>query len=215
MTILGAILPAYVACVEAFVDVPEDRAYPTERDAVATAIPRRRIEFATGRACARAALLQLGVPALAIGRGPAGAPVWPAGVVGTITHCDGYRAAAVARTRDVRTLGCDAEPHEPLPDGVVDLIAFGPERERIEALIASRPEVHWDRLVFSAKESVYKAWYPLTERWLGHEEAAVTVSTDGSFEAALLIPGPGISGFSGRWVVRQGLIVTAICVPVD
>ncbi|HEY1484751.1 MAG TPA: 4'-phosphopantetheinyl transferase superfamily protein [Micromonosporaceae bacterium] len=215
MTILGAILPAYVECAEAFTDVPEDRVFPTERDAVANAIPRRRAEFATGRACARAALHQLGIPAVAIGRGPAGAPMWPAGVVGTITHCDGYRAAAVARADDVRTLGCDAETHEPLPDGVTDLIAFGPERERIDTLTASHPEVHWDRLVFSAKESVYKAWYPLTGRWLGHEEAAVTASTDGSFEAALLIPGPGISGFSGRWFVRQGLIVTAICVPVD
>ena len=64
-------------------------------------------------------------------------PLWPAGVVGSITHCDGYRAAAVARATDLATVGIDAEPHEPLPDGVLAAIALPAEPPR--AARARRP----------------------------------------------------------------------------
>ena len=53
----------------------------------------------------------------------------------------------------------------------------------------------WDRLLFSTKESVYKAWFPLAERWLGFEDARVTIDRDrGSFAARLLVPGPRLDG---------------------
>lgn len=85
---------------------------------------RRQREFATARSCARTALARLGVPPVPVLASPRGAPRWPAGVVGSITHCDGYRAAAVAYTRDVVSLGIDAEPDEPLPnDGTLGPIA--------------------------------------------------------------------------------------------
>src|SRR5262249_33599292 len=61
----------------------------------------------------------------------------------------------------------------------------------------------WDRLLFSAKESVYKAWFPLARRWLGFEEADVTLDPAGRFTARLLVPGP-VSGFTGRWTVHNG-----------
>jgi 4'-phosphopantetheinyl transferase EntD len=78
--------------------------------------------------------------------------------------------------------------------------------------------VHWDRLLFSAKESVYKAWFPLTRRWLNFTEAAVTPHPDGTFTARLLVPGPvvdghPVDGFDGRWLTRDGLVLTAIVLP--
>ncbi len=79
--------------------------------------------------------------------------------------------------------------------------------------------MRWDRLLFSAKESVYKAWFPLAGRWLGFEDAIVAVDRGfGSFSARLLVPGPvlggrELTGFSGRWLVREGLILTAIAQP--
>ena len=81
--------------------------------------------------------------------------------------------------------------------------------------------MHWDRLLFSAKESVYKAWFPLAQRWLGFEDAIVAVDRGfGTFTARLLVPGPRpggreLSGFSGRWLIREGLILTAIALPAD
>jgi 4'-phosphopantetheinyl transferase EntD len=74
-------------------------------------------------------------------------------------------------------------------------------------------------MLFCAKETVYKAWFPLTGQWLGFEQADITLSpADGTFTARLLVPGPQvdgreITGFRGRWLARDGFILTAICVP--
>lgn len=215
------LLPARATAVEAFADPPDAALFPEEEAVVRRAVDKRRREFATGRACARQALAALGYPPAPILPGPRGAPRWPAGAVGSLTHCLGYRAAAVAHERDVRSLGIDAEPHEELPEGVLPAISLEPERTMLARLAADRPGTHWDRLLFSAKESVYKAWFPLTERWLDFTEASIAVdgSVDGagSFTARLLVPGPVVDGrqlcrFEGRWMVRNGLIATAVAV---
>jgi 4'-phosphopantetheinyl transferase EntD len=221
--LIEKILPASVVSAEAFTDPADVALFPEEAAAVANAVDKRRREFATGRNCARVALGRLGVPPVPIVRGERGAPVWPAGIVGSITHCDGYRGVAVARDRDVLTVGIDAEPNEPLPNGVLDSVSLAAERTRLALLDAAVPGVCWDRLLFSAKESVYKAWFPITGRWLGFEEADVTIHPDdGGFEARLLaapahtpVPaaGPPLTGFTGRWLVSRGLIATAIVVP--
>ena len=68
----------------------------------------------------------------------------------------------------------DAEPHEPLPEGLLGDVASAGGARLLAELARTEPAVHWDRLLFSAKESVYKAWFPLAERWLGFEDAALT-----------------------------------------
>ena len=213
------ILPPEVATAEAFDDAAPAVLFPAEEAVIARAVPKRRSEFATGRACARAALAKLGLPPSPIVPGLRGAPQWPAGVTGSITHCAGYRASAVARLADVASLGLDAEPNAPLPDGVLERIAVAQERAWLPELAAAVPGVSWDRLLFCAKESVYKAWFPLTGRWLGFEQAAVTVEPQSrTFTARLLEPaeardGRRLAAFDGRWLVRDGLVLTAITVP--
>ncbi len=216
---IDEILPPGVAAAEAFDDAPGTVLFPEEEAFITTAVEKRRREFTTSRACARAALAKLGLPNVAIVPGPRGAPQWPAGVVGSITHCAGYRASAVARVQDMVTLGVDAEPNEALPSGVLDVISTAGERAWLAQLSAARPDVCWDRLLFSAKESVYKAWFPLAQRWLGFEQADITVQpAAGTFTARLLVRGPALdgpqlSGFTGRWLVRNGLVLTAIALP--
>ena len=213
------ILPPQVASAEAFDDAGAAELFPEEQAVIARAVDKRRGEFSTGRACARAALAKLGLPPAAILPGERGAPQWPAGVAGSITHCAGYRAAAVARVRDVVSLGLDAEPNDVLPDGVLDHISLARERAWLSGLAAAAPGVSWDRLLFCAKESVYKAWFPLTGRWLGFEQAEITIEPEaGTFSAELLEPGPvlggrPLTGFTGRWLARDGLLLTAIAVP--
>ena len=213
------ILPPAVASAHAFDDPPDAELLPGEEEIVARAVETRRRQFTTARACARRALEQLGIPPAPILRDERGAPLWPRDVVGSITHCDGYRAAAVARSADVTAVGIDAEPNGPLPRGVLGDIGFGDELTWVRELSAAHPAVSWDRLLFSAKESVYKAWYPLARRWLGFDEAAIEVDrAGGTFEARLLVPGPAVhgdtlEGFSGRWMARDGLVVTAIALP--
>ena len=186
---------------------------------VARAVLKRRREFTTARWCARTALARLGVGPVPILPGDKGAPTWPEGIVGSMTHCVGYRAAAVARTDDIASIGVDAEPNAPLPAGVLDTVTGTAERQWLRPLLLARPEVSWDRLVFSAKESVYKAWFPLMRCWLGFDDVIVTVDAQaGTFHARLLVPGPylagaPLTGFTGRWQVAQGLMTTAISLP--
>ena len=186
---------------------------------MARASESRRREFATARACARTAMARLGLPETAVLRGPRGAPQWPEGVTGSITHCAGYRAAAVALTRDVVSLGVDAEPNEALPDrGMLELIALDQERARLGELAAVIPGISWDRLLFSAKESVYKAWFPLARSWLGFESADIVIDPrEGMFTARLLVPGPLVGGtpltvLTGRWLADNGFLVTVAAV---
>jgi 4'-phosphopantetheinyl transferase EntD len=213
-SVIGSILPPEVVAVEAFADSPV-ALFPEEEAVVARAVAKRRNEFATVRACARAALAQLGQPPVPILPGTRGAPIWPAGVVGSMTHCDGYRACALALGSAVRAIGLDAEPDQPLPAGVLGLVSLEPERDMLAAL---PPGPHWDRLLFCAKESVYKAWFPLALRWLDFAEAEVALLPDGTFTARLLVPGPTVdgrelTGFTGRWLASRGLLVAAIVVP--
>jgi len=213
--LLGPLLADGVAWAEAYDDPPGTYLFPEEEARLARAVAKRGREFTTGRRCARRALSELGVGPVPILPGERGAPQWPAGIVGSITHTSGYRAAAVARAGDIVSVGIDAEPHEPLSHGAGRTVVNPPEAARLDALAASDPGTCWDRLVFCAKEAVYKTWFPLAERWLGFDEADVTIDARGTFTARLLVPGPVVDGaevtaFAGRWAVGRGLMAAAI-----
>src|SRR5262249_9142945 len=140
------------------------------------------------------------------------------GVVGSITHCAGYRAAAVALTGDLAAIGIDAEPHAPLPGGVLTMVASQSEQEMLARLTAGAPGYCWDKILFSAKESVFKAWFPTTGRWLGFADAEIELDQSGTFAARLLVPGPvlggrQISGYDGCWAVDRGITMTTVFVP--
>ncbi|WP_327370425.1 4'-phosphopantetheinyl transferase family protein [Streptomyces sp. NBC_01217] len=216
------ILPSRMAVEEAFSDPPGAVLFPAEEELIRGAVETRRREFTTARHCARRALGSLGIAPAPILKGRRGAPIWPPQTVGSMTHCTGYRAVAVAHRADVLTVGIDAEPHAPLPDDVHETIALATEQRRERELRREHPGIHWDRLLFSAKESVYKAWFPLTQRWLGFEEADIVLHSNGTFTAGLLPSATEAalaagsaappSAFNGRWLVADGLVVTAIAV---
>ncbi|MEU3727655.1 4'-phosphopantetheinyl transferase superfamily protein [Streptomyces sp. NPDC031705] len=204
-----------VASAEAFGDTARTPLLGAESEIVSNAVEKRRQEFATVRRCAREALADLGIAPVPILTGERGAPVWPEGVIGSMTHCKGYRAAAVTRSSDILTVGIDAEPHLPLPKGMLDLIALPAERRRTAELSRLEPEVHWDRLLFCMKECVYKAWFPIARRVLDFGHAEITIDYDGTFSARLLKTDPAFPGnlWSGRWLIDQDLIVAGITVP--
>ena len=96
---------------------------------------------------------QIGVPAVAVIPGVDRAPRWPVGVVGSMTHCAGYRAAAVARSDELFGVGIDAEPHAALPDAVLDLVLRDEERARLPALTDAYPDLHWDRILAAGRRT--------------------------------------------------------------
>ena len=216
---MRVVLPdsADLVYAEMYDDPPHLAALPTEEPLIARSVTKRRNEFITVRHCARVAMAQLGVPPSPILKGEKGEPHWPDGVVGSLTHCEGYRGAVVGRSSAVRSVGIDAEPHGVLPKGVLDAISLPVERTEISALPG---ELHWDRILFCAKEATYKAWFPLTQRWLGFEDAHITFTvgsdgTTGDFVSRILIDPAALSGpplieLAGRWSVAGGLALTAI-----
>lgn len=216
-SLLSLVLPDRVASAELYEDPPGLTPLPEEEPLIARAVAKRRNEFVTVRYCARQALGELGLGPVPILKGDKGEPCWPDGVVGSLTHCQGFRGAVVGRSEDVRSVGIDAEPHDVLPNGVLDAITLPVERAELRALPG---DLHWDRILFCAKEATYKAWFPLTHRWLGFEDAHITFAVDGSgaagsFRSEILIDpaaehGPPLTALDGRWSVRDGLAVTAI-----
>lgn len=172
----------------------------------------RRRDFSAGRACARAALVALGEPPAPILRGEKREPLWPTGVVGSITHTSLYAAAAVARSAEVRSLGIDAEPDEPLPAGVLRWVGSDSEQRWVASAGAAPGVANPDRLLFCAKEATYKAWFPLAECWLGFKDAEVSVVAPGEFDVEILIDGP-IRSMRGRYSSIDGRIVAAIELP--
>lgn len=217
MTLLPEVLGDRAISAERYDDPPGIAPLPEEEPLIARSVAKRRNEFLTVRLCAREALGGLGVAPVPILKGDKGEPCWPDGVVGSLTHCEGFRGAAVARRGDVRSIGIDAEPHDALPKGVLEAISLPDERSELAVLPAG---LHWDRILFCAKEATYKAWFPLTHRWLGFEDAHITFDVDGSgktgrFLSKVLVDpaaefGPPLTALEGRWSVRGGLALTAI-----
>jgi 4'-phosphopantetheinyl transferase EntD len=215
--LISAVVPDSVATAELYSDPPGLAPLPDEEPLIARSVVKRRNEFVTVRHCARVALGVLGVAPVPILKGEKGEPCWPDGVVGSLTHCDGYRGAVVGRVDTVRSVGIDAEPHAVLPDGVLNAVSLAVERAQLAALPAG---LHWDRILFCAKEATYKAWFPLTRRWLGFEDAHIAFGIDsdgatGEFVSEILIDpsalsGPPLTTMRGRWTVRDGLVLTAI-----
>lgn len=220
---LGALLPSGVAVVVWSPALGEAALGPREAEAVARAVPKRRVEFARGRACAREALRRAGYGAKGAARatgeapvtedpgfveipvGRSREPVWPTGFTGSITHCDGLVAAVAARAGVVRGIGLDAEVDRPLPDGVPAQVITPGEGAGAQ-----------DILRFSAKESIHKAVFPLTGVWLDFLDVVVELS-DGRFRAR---PAAGaaattdeLEGLTGRYARMGGLVVTVGWMP--
>lgn len=213
------ITPADVRVASARPEAVDELLLPEEQVLVARASPKRRREFAAGRHCARVALASLGHDPVPVGMGPKREPLWPSGVVGSITHCATYAAAAVARAERVASVGIDVEVDEPLPNGVLERVALPAERAFVARHLGDG--VPWDRLLFSAKEAVYKAWFPLAHRWLGYHDARIDVDpATETFDVELLVPVPddassALRHLRGRYVRNRGHVACAVVLRRD
>ena len=186
--------------------------HPLEKSLASQAVNARKAELGDARWCAHQALGEVGAPAgEPILRGERGMPLWPEGFTGSMTHTEGLRAAVAAPLTTVRSLGLDAEPNEELPAEVLPMIARSGELLQLAEL---RPQVSApDRLLFCAKEATYKAWFPLTHRWRGFEDAEISLRSDGTLIAYLLVRPTPVPFIAGRWVERDGYFIVAMTVP--
>jgi 4'-phosphopantetheinyl transferase EntD len=185
---------------------------PEEALLVATAVDKRRFEFSRGRQCARAALRRLGVADSPLLSGSQREPLWPAGVVGSITHTHELCLAAVAWERNYSGVGIDVERAAPLELAVAERVATVAEMSALRSL----PPLLAARLIFSAKEAFYKCQFYRTRQFLGFFDVAIALEPHGEFSVELLTDaGPLARGsaFRGRWRQQAGFLFTAIHVP--
>lgn len=183
---------------------------PPERPAVAGAVEKRVWQYTAGRICARRALARLGLPEeTPIVMGGDRMPIWPEGFVGSISHTDHWCAAAVARESDVRSVGIDLEGAKPFKEELWQRVCTVDERLWLEGLEEGRELM--SKVLFCAKEAVYKCQYTITKQYLGFHGVSVRLGK-GRFQAAFRDSvGEFQAGdtLEGRYLVRDDIIATA------
>ena len=148
----------------------EDALLTEEAAAFAGSVVKVRRASGAARIVARQLLQQFGHPPCALPKGAAGAPVWPAGIIGSMAHDSRIAVAAVGMRADVGALGVDIEPAEPLPSELLDLVATPQEQLKLAH------DAYRGRLLFVAKEAVYKAVYPLDRMFLEHHDVEINLA---------------------------------------
>jgi enterobactin synthetase component D len=211
------ILPAFVARHTVLIAADAGLEALEIPEHLGRALPARRREFLAGRYCARLALGALlpGGPLPDVERGADGAPLWPEGIVGSITHAGSLVSAAAARTADVRGIGIDTERLERFekPTGVARLVLLPGEAAAGGPALPDRLRLP---LVFSAKEALFKCLYPLVRRRFYFESAAVldVNVVEGTFTPRLTSPlAPGVGPdlrLHGRFVIDDAYVHTGV-----
>jgi 4'-phosphopantetheinyl transferase EntD len=144
---------------------------PEEKAAFAGSVLKVRRASGAARIVARTLLSRFGRAPRAIPKSTTGVPVWPEGIVGSLAHDSEVAVAAMAAQREFLSVGVDVEPAEPLAPDLLDIVATAGERERM------RDDPFHGRLLFSVKEAIYKAVYPLDRMFLDHHDVEVSLST--------------------------------------
>lgn len=172
--------------------------HPGEEIHVARSAEKRRRDFALGRACARAALANLGHGDVVIAKGSDGAPLWPSGLAGSITHTAGYAAALAGEQRRFAGIGIDAEQVGGVMPDLWPRLFTAAEQDNLRA--ASDPLLA-ATLLFSAKEASYKAW--ALKGALAFQNIEVSLAADG-FSAV-----HAGARLAGRYAMENGIALVA------
>jgi enterobactin synthetase component D len=138
------------------------------------AVEKRQREFLAGRWCAEQALRYLGAGSTHVAMAEDRAPIWPDGVVGSITHAGGFAAAAVARAADIAGLGIDSEQIiDPTAAHDIADICMVDEAGLFKA-VHGRSFCEFCTFVFSAKEAVFKCLFPLARKFFEFSDVQIT-----------------------------------------
>ncbi|WP_196716650.1 4'-phosphopantetheinyl transferase superfamily protein [Actinomyces trachealis] len=186
--------------------------FPEEIAYLKDACPIRRSEFVTVRRLVSEALATLDMQRPIMVPSSGGAPTWPPEIVGSLTHCQGYAGAAIASRTMVDTIGVDAERNTPVTLPAFRIATNETERRCLDAVMFEDPVIT-NRLLLSAKESAFKAWFPRERGKLLLRDIKVELHSWGTFCASLPIGGKTCSLHYGRWVRSADLLITAFVVP--
>lgn len=157
----------------------ESTLLPQEVEVSRRFVKRRLLEFATGRQCARGALARIGYESIPVLIGNHREPIWPSGLVGSITHTEGYCAAVALQVGEFASIGIDAEIIERVESRFWETLFV---RKELEFLSSCTVELQnrMACLLFSAKEAFYKCQFQISRRWVNFSDVCVTASGSGA-----------------------------------
>lgn len=165
---LSALLPKEVHFEVSLCHQARGDLYPREKVQAAKYAEKRLAEFTASRTLARRLLGQIGVEPTEILSGDHREPLWPEGVVGTISHSSEIVIVAVAKAGDVKSIGVDIEVRDQLKKELWDKI-LNPSELKILATLDAKESGPMSLLFFSTKESFYKAQFPITQEFIGFD----------------------------------------------
>lgn len=193
--------------------------HPSERAAVGGAGLRRRREFLAGRACAHAALRAVGRDGHPLGRGEEREPLWPAGVVGSISHAEDLVGAVVAPAAEAWGVGLDIEPLDPPLDAAVERLVLAPGE------LARRGQTvcvgaHRTKVAFAAKECVYKCLFPRTRWPLDFRDVSIELDAERCRYRALVadrfrLAGLPLASLEGRFTLLEGHLLVGLWIGAE
>ena len=192
--------------------------FADEQASIRHAVARRRQQFIGGRVLARAAMTRLGAEPQSVPAGPDRAPVWPPGLVGSITHSETWCAAAVARADEVGSIGIDIEEAGVVGAELWSTVCTASELKWLR-MLPQADRANGATILFSAKEAVFKAQYPLTGRMLDHQQVEIRIAADqGRFVSEVAkAQEDGASAsetLEGRVLVSNGFVATSVVIPI-
>jgi 4'-phosphopantetheinyl transferase EntD len=152
-----------------------DGLYQAEALYIRNAVSTRRMEFSTGRICARRSLSKLGISNCPIPIGTMREPVWPAGVTGSISHDGDHCIASAAKKKCITSLGIDLALAEPLNQNLIEMVCTDEEIRCIAELGDSAFSIDPYKLIFSLKESVYKCLYPIVKEIFDFQDVSISL----------------------------------------
>jgi phosphopantetheine--protein transferase-like protein len=210
---IAPLFPAYVATAARRIGHDTIGLYPQELELISKAIDKRRCEFAAGRACARKALGAIGYAPMPILRAASSAPLWPDGILGTISHSHTWAGAAVSRAEHLAGIGLDIETVGRVTINIARKVLTGAE----STLFQTQPEEEQQNflaLLFSVKEAVYKCLSPVVPVHMGFHDAEVRKAGTSCFEVSMSPEisqaRPTCARLTGHYFFHDGCVFTGI-----
>ncbi|MBN1655907.1 MAG: 4'-phosphopantetheinyl transferase superfamily protein [Deltaproteobacteria bacterium] len=212
-TLVGSLFPDEVLSAEAIPEVRRADLYDEEWNCVARAVPKRQAEFCAVRICARRLLARLGFFDYPLLPNKDRSPRWPEGIIGSISHTNGYCAVVAAKAGALVGLGLDVEQDSPLKPELIRLICTERERNWLD----NQPEsdrCRLAKLIFCAKESAYKCQYPLSKAFVDFKQAELYLDLETRKFRAIILKDLGerlspCLSISGRYDWRRSLVIAS------
>ena len=210
------LFPDKIICLEADPELMKGELLPEESKIVEGAINWRVREFRAGRILVREALLQKGIHGFPLINDDNRVPVWPKGIIGSITHTKNYCAVAIGSSKEFKGIGVDAEIISRVKPELWDKICTPIELNALNQCDNETAKIN-SALIFSAKESFYKCQYALTKTFIGFHDVEIAINLNDEIFTVTLKKDVGRylrigQQFAGNFLIRDNLLVTGLLI---